>query len=337
MDRRSLALIGAGRWGKNLARNFDALGALHTICDAHESTLNALSEQYPHIQCTTNYSAILNDPAIKQVVIASQACHHYFLAKQALIAGKDLYVEKPLSLTLAEGEELAELAHEKRAILMVGHLLHYHPCVQHLKVMVDSGELGTLSYIASNRIYLGNIRAGENVLWDLAPHDISVILSLFGDQLPEEVLCRGNAAMVEGVVDTAMTTLRFENGAHAHIYTSWFNPFKEQRLVVVGSKAMAVFDDTKSWEEKLLLYRNPVNWESGEVPLVNQVEAERVDIAPGEPLKEECLHFLECCEKRTQPLTDGQEGVRVLRVLEEAQASLEASVSAFASLLFPLR
>lgn len=328
MDRRSLALIGAGRWGKNLARNFDALGSLHTVCDAHEMALKSLSEQYPHVQLTTDYAAVIRNPDINQVVIASQACFHYELAKQALLAGKDLYVEKPLSLTLSEGEELAELAQEKGLVLMVGHLLHYHPCVRHLKAMAASGELGSLSYTASNRIYLGNIRAGENVLWDLAPHDISVILSLFGDQLPEEVLCRGNAAMVEGVVDTAMTTLLFENGAQAHIYTSWFNPFKEQRLVVVGSKAMAVFDDTKPWEEKLLLYRNPVNWQSGEIPSVNAVEAEKVNIAPGEPLKEECLHFLECCQERKQPLTDGQEGIRVLRVLEKAQASLEASVSA---------
>jgi len=319
---KSLALIGAGNWGKNLVRNFQALGVLHTICDPKESLLDTYASQYPDVALTSNFKAVLDDPTIDKVAIASPAVLHYTLARQALLAGKDVYVEKPLCMDAREGEELIQLAKERGRILMVGHLLQYHPCVLRLQELVGRGELGKLQYIVSNRLNLGSIRTEENALWSFAPHDISVILSLCGHRLPTSLRCSGAAYLSTGVADTTLTTMRFENEIRAHIYVSWLHPFKEQKLVVVGSSGMAVFDDTKPWNEKLLLYKNPVMWSHGQIPQANKCEGEKVDIPQSEPLREECQHYLKCCQDRTAPRTDGQEGLRVLKILQAAQASL---------------
>jgi UDP-2-acetamido-3-amino-2,3-dideoxy-glucuronate N-acetyltransferase len=319
---KSLGLIGAGNWGKNLARNFHALGVLNTICDPNNNLLDTYRSHYSTVNLTTNYQSVLDNPLITKVVIAAPATLHYKLAKQALLAGKDTYVEKPLCLDSSEGEELISLAQERGLILMVGHLLQYHPCVIRLQELLGRGELGKLQYIVSNRLNLGSIRLEENALWSFAPHDISVILSLCGHQLPEQVRCVGAAYLSKDISDTTMTTLRFSGDIRAHIYVSWLHPFKEQKLIVVGSHGMAVFDDTQSWEDKLLIYRNHITWSNGNVPLANKKDAERVNIPQQEPLKEECSHFLKCCKERLVPRTDGQEGLRVLKVLQAAQASL---------------
>jgi UDP-2-acetamido-3-amino-2,3-dideoxy-glucuronate N-acetyltransferase len=319
---KNVAVVGAGRWGKNLARNFYQLKTLHTICDTNESLLDQHQESYPDVKLTTNFKAVLDNTDIMRVVIAAPAFLHYKLAKQALLADKDVYVEKPLCMDCKEAEELIQLAKKSGKILMVGHLLQYHPCVNKLQELVKSGELGKLQYIVSNRLNLGAIRTEENALWNFAPHDISVILSLCSNQMPFQVRCMGAAYVSQGVADTTLTTLRFEGDVRAHIYVSWLNPFKEQKLVVVGSAGMAVFDDTKVWEDKLLLFRNHLRWEQGTIPLINNIEAEKVLISQTEPLREECLHFIKCCAHRISPRTDGQEGLRVLKVLEAAQASL---------------
>ena len=318
----NVAVIGAGRWGKNLARNFYQLKVLHTICDTNEALLDQHQHSYPDIKLTTNFKAVLDNAAITQVVIAAPAFLHYKLAKQALLAGKDVYVEKPLCMDCSEAEELIQLAKKNGQILMVGHLLQYHPCVRRLQELVGGGELGKLQYIVSNRLNLGAIRTEENALWNFAPHDVSVILSLCSHQMPLQVRCIGAAYVSQDVADTTLTTLRFEGNVRAHIYVSWLNPFKEQRLVVVGSAGMAVFDDTKPWEDKLLLFRNHLKWEQGTIPLINNTHAEKVSVPQAEPLREECLHFLKCCSDRIAPRTDGQEGLRVLQVLQAAQASL---------------
>lgn len=318
----SLALTGAGNWGKNLARNFHMLGALHTICDTSELILDTYQGLYPNVNLTTNFKGMLENPHISKVVIATPAALHYTLAKQALLAGKDVFVEKPLCLDKTEAEELIQLATSRGLILMVGHLLQYHPCVRHLLEMVGSGGLGKLQYISSNRLNLGSIRTEENALWSFAPHDISVILSLCGNRLPEQIRCVGEAYLSNGIADTTMTTMRFTGNVRSHIYVSWLHPFKEQKLVVIGSSGMAVFDDTKPWEEKLLLYRNHVTWKHGSVPQANKNEAIKVEVPQHEPLREECTHFLDCCNHRTAPRTDGHEGLRVLKVLQAAQASL---------------
>ncbi|MCB1136165.1 MAG: Gfo/Idh/MocA family oxidoreductase, partial [Chlamydiia bacterium] len=319
---KNVALIGAGRWGKNLARNLYNLGALHTLCDSNEGLLDQFEASYPGTVLTSNLNATLACEDVTRVVIAAPAAMHYVLAKRALEAGKDVYVEKPLCLDCKESEELISLARSKGLILMVGHLLQYHPCVRFLQELIGRGELGKLQYIVSNRLNLGHFRTEENALWNFAPHDISVILSLCGSRLPRQVRCSGAAYLSEGVADINLTSLTFDGELRAHIYVSWLNPFKEQKLTIVGSSGMAVFDDTKPWKEKLLLYRNHVIWSEGKTPLANQVEPETVDIPQAEPLREEIEHFLTCCDQRITPRTDGMEGLRVLKVLQAAQASL---------------
>jgi UDP-2-acetamido-3-amino-2,3-dideoxy-glucuronate N-acetyltransferase len=323
---RTLALIGAGYWGKNLARNFHALGALHTICDACQSTLDSYgSADYDGVQKTNRLDAVLADTAITSLAVAAPAALHHNIVKAALEAGKDVYVEKPLCLDVPEAEELVKLADAKGRVLMVGHLLQYHPCVQKLQALVAQGELGKLHYITSNRLNLGKIRREENALWSFAPHDISVILSLAANQLPEQIRCTGEAYLNTRVVDTTLTSLRFADKVRAHIYVTWLNPFKEQKLTVVGSHGMAVFDDTRPWAEKLILHRHYITWTDGQTPTPSKNnKGEPVPVPEAEPLRQECLHFLECCRDRRTPRTDGQEGLRVLRVLQAAQLSLEA-------------
>jgi UDP-2-acetamido-3-amino-2,3-dideoxy-glucuronate N-acetyltransferase len=323
MPTHSLALIGAGYWGKNLARNFNALSALHTLCDASEATLAAYTEGYEGVRKTRSVVEVWNDSAITQVAIAAPAAQHYVLAKAALLAGKDVFVEKPLCLDAAEGEELRDLASRTGRVLMVGHLLQYHPCIEKLQAMLAQGELGKLYYITSNRLNLGKIRREENSLWSFAPHDISVILSLAMHQLPDHVHCFGGEYLTGGVADTTLTTLRFPNQVRAHVYVSWLNPFKEQKLTVAGSNGLAVFDDTRPWAEKLVLHRQYVTWTNGQIPTPSKVKGEPVPVPESEPLRNECQHFLDCCEHRRTPRTDAAEGLRVLRVLQMAQRSLD--------------
>ncbi|NGX58482.1 MAG: UDP-2-acetamido-3-amino-2,3-dideoxy-D-glucuronate N-acetyltransferase [Chlamydiae bacterium] len=323
-EKRTLALVGAGCWGKNLARNFYEIGVLHTICDTNEALLDTYQEKYPEVNVTSNFSHMLENDDIQQIAIAAPAFQHYQLAKQVLLAGKDVFVEKPLCLDSAEAKELIHIADEQGCILMVGHILHFHPCVRKLQELVAQGDLGKIQYITSNRLNLGSYRTEENALWNFAPHDISVILSLCGHQLPEKVRCTGAAYLSEGVADKTLTTLKFPGDIQAHIYVSWLNPFKEQKLTIVGSHGLAVFDDMKPWGEKLLLYRNHVSWDEGNRPVATNPESESMDPPQQEPLKEECLHFLKCCHDRTTPLTDGDEGLKVLQVLQAAQDSLEA-------------
>jgi len=320
---RDLALVGAGYWGKNLARNFHALGALHTLCDRSAEILATYGDDYADVKKSGAFDALLADPAIKKVVIAAPAVLHHRLAKAALLAGKDVYVEKPLCLDIAEAEELVALAWRHGRILMVGHLLQYHPCVIELQRLVGQGELGRVQYITSNRLNLGKIRQEENALWSFAPHDISVILSLVGHQLPQQVRCTGESYLTPRVADTTLTTLRFADNVRAHVYVSWLNPFKEQKLTVVGSRGMVVFDDIKPWKDKLVLHRDYLTWSDGRVPTPNKAEGVTLAVPEQEPLREECRHFLDCCRDRTIPRTDGHEGLRVLQVLKAAQASLD--------------
>ena len=242
-----LALIGAGYWGKNLARNFHQLGVLRLLCDADEAALGRFRAEYDGLETCPDPEQVFTNGTITRVVIAAPAELHYRLAKRALEAGKDVFVEKPLCLDVAEAEELIRLADNRQRILMVGHLLQYHPCVRKLRDLSDGGELGQLQYITSNRLNLGKIRREENALWSFAPHDLSVILSLAGDRLPKRVTCTGGSYLTSGVADTTLMAMRFANDVRAHVYVSWLNPFKEQKLTVIGSEGMLVFDDTLPW------------------------------------------------------------------------------------------
>lgn len=323
-QRKTLALIGAGYWGKNLARNFNQLGVLHTICDRSPEILAGYREEYAGVRKTSDLQSIFDDSAITGVAIAAPAQQHFQLARDAIMAGKDVFVEKPLCLSASDAALLVTLAGERKVVLMVGHLLQYHPCIRAIKAMISRGELGKVQYITSNRLNLGKIRREENALWSFAPHDISVILSLAESQTPEHVRCVGGAYISEGVADTTLTTLKFAGGIRAHIYVSWLNPFKEQKITIVGSSGMIVFDDTKPWAEKLVVHRDYIVWAGGGTPQPSKAKGELIAIPESEPLRNECLHFLECCGNRSTPETDGNEGLRVLRVLNAAQESLDA-------------
>jgi UDP-2-acetamido-3-amino-2,3-dideoxy-glucuronate N-acetyltransferase len=314
-----IAAIGAGYWGVNLIRVFHELGALYRICDFSEDRLALLAEKYPDVERNTDLDAVLNDPKVDAVVIATPAELHYDMASRALLAGKDVYVEKPLTLRSEEAARLTEMAEARNRILMVGHLLKYHPAVVALKEMVDRGELGRIEYIYSNRLNLGKVRREENALWSFAPHDISVILYLLND-LPIQVTATGGTYLQPNIADVTVSTMLFDRGVRAHLFVSWLHPYKEQRLVVVGEKRMAVFDDVRK-TDKLQLYDKKIDLVNGQY-VAERPEARPVPFPPDEPLVLECRHFLECLETRHTPRTDGHDGWRVLRVLEASQRSL---------------
>ncbi|WP_461208434.1 Gfo/Idh/MocA family oxidoreductase [Desulfocurvus sp. DL9XJH121] len=318
---KDIAVIGSGYWGKNLLRNYHALGCLGLICDRSEATLDHFRTIYPDTDTCLAVTEVLSRDEIRGVVVATPAETHYAIAKEALLAGRHVYVEKPLVLDEAEGAELIALAESRGLTLMVGHLLHYHPVFVRLKEMAAAGELGRIDYIYSNRLNLGKIRREENALWSFAPHDISMILSLAGE-MPERVLATGGNYLHRDIADVTTTHLDFASGCKAHIFVSWLHPFKEQKLVVVGERKMAVFDDTLPWADKLLLYAHQINWERN-MPVPVKAEAERLDIPQAEPLRAECEHFLKCMDGGCEPVTDGAEGLRVLSVLNAAQRSMD--------------
>ena len=315
-----IAVVGCGNWGKNLLRNFHRLGALSYICESDAGRLMLLAEQYPDVVTTTNYEAILTNNNIKAIVISTPAEQHAWMAEAALLAGKDVFVEKPLALRYRDGEKLVRLAEQFNRILMVGHLLEYHPAILKLKQIIDRGELGKVQYIYSNRLNLGRVRREENILWSFAPHDIAVILRLIGE-LPMEVTSTGGAYLQPNIADVTVTNMLFDNGVRAHIFVSWLHPYKEHRLVVVGAKKMACFNDVAS-ENKLLLYDQGMDWIDGEfVP--RKGGGTSIEFAPDEPLQLECQHFLECLDTRRMPRTDGTSALQVLSVLQASHRSLQ--------------
>jgi len=316
---KNIAVVGAGYWGKNIIRNFYELGSLKVICDKREELKKIYKKKYPDINFTSSFSDVLSDSSIKGVAIATPEETHYTLVKKALLADKDVFVEKPLALKLEEGKDLAEIAKRKKKILMVGHILRYHPAVNKLKELITQGELGKIQYIYSNRLNIGRIRNKSNILWNFAPHDISIILFLL-DEFPEIVFSTGGSYLQPKIFDVTLTSLDFPSGVKAHIFVSWLHPFKEQKLVVVGSRRMAVFDDVN--EEKLLLYPHKIEWVK-RVPVAQKANSEIVPLEMEEPLKLECEHFINCVRKRITPKTDSREGLEVLRVLQASQESLE--------------
>jgi len=271
------------------------------------------------VRYTKKPEDLFNDPEIEAIAIAAPAVMHYAFARQALEAGKDVFVEKPLALRVEEGESLVQIARARNKILMVGHLLQYHPAMRALYTLARSGELGNLRYLYSNRLNIGKLRTEENVLWSFAPHDISIMLSMVGEE-PKEVHAWGGAYVSEAIHDTTLTLISFQNSIKGHVFVSWLHPYKEQRFVVVGSKAMAVFDDCA--ENKLCLYPHTIEMKNGFIPIAHKAEHRVIEFNDAEPLKEELTHFLECVRERKLPRTDGEEGLRVLRVLQRAQESL---------------
>jgi predicted dehydrogenase len=316
-----VALVGCGYWGKNLARNLHQLGSLSMVCDASPKVLEAVRQTYAGVRAVKSYARVLADSKLKAVAIAAPAAQHYAMAKAALLAGKDVFVEKPLALRVPEAEELVALARKGKRILMVGHILEYHPAIRQLKELVGAGELGELLYLYSNRANLGKVRHEENILWSFAPHDIDVIL-LLTEALPLSAATAGQSYLRHEVADVTMTTLAFPGRTRAHIFVSWLHPFKEQKLVVMGSRKMAVFDDVVK-EGKLKLFDKGIDWKDGQ-PVVRQTSESTLFFPESEPLREELAHFLDCVRGRRTPRTDGENGLRVLRVLDACQRSLES-------------
>lgn len=313
-----IGLAGCGYWGRNLARNFAELGSLEAVCDVQRSRAEEIGQAYS-VATTQRFDELLATPEIQAVAIASPAALHFELAKKAILAGKDVFVEKPLALRTEEGEQLVALARKHSCVLMVGHLLHYHPAVVELRRMLQAGELGKIEYISSSRLNLGKLRTEEDILWSFAPHDISAILYLL-DESPMQIAAQGGSYLNHPISDVTLTFLDFASGVKAHVFVSWLHPFKEQKLIIVGSRKMAVFDDTQA-ERKLILYSHQIDW-INRIPVTRKAEGEVIPLSADEPLRLECRHFLECVRDRTTPITDGENGVRVLRVLHAADQSI---------------
>jgi len=313
-----IAVVGCGYWGKNLVRNFDALGALSAISDTDDENREALATKYA--VPARSFSDLLADETITALAIATPAETHAELVNAALHANKHVFVEKPLALSLSDGKKLCQLAEKQGRALMVGHLLQYHPAFLKFCDIVQEGRLGKLQYLYSNRLNLGKVRREENILWSFAPHDISMILWLVNEE-PTKIHAIGANYLHEDIADVTTTHLTFPSGIQAHIYVSWLHPYKEQKLVVIGENGMAVFDDGQDWNRKLLIYPHRIEWIEG-VPRPSKADAEPVVIEANEPLKQECAHFLECVQTGKTPRTNGWEGLRVLHVLEAAQKSM---------------
>jgi predicted dehydrogenase len=323
-----VAVAGVGGWGKNLARNYFQIPecSLKYICDLDTKKLEQLRLQLPGTTITTRYEDLLEDPELQAIVIATTASTHYALCKAALQSGKDVYVEKPFVLYASQAEELIQLAEQTERILMVGHLLEYHPVIKRLKQMIECKELGDVYYIYNQRVNLGTVRDDENALWNFAPHDISSILYLLGKE-PSDVSARGQSYLQRGIEDVVFLTLNFNGQSLAHIHVSWLDPHKIRKITIVGSKKMAVFDDLES-TEKLKIYDKSAEPNGDYNTFAEYITLRFGDITIpymkiDEPLRLECLHFLECIRERKQPLSDGRDGLRVVKVLDAAQRSLQ--------------
>lgn len=328
-DRIGVAVVGTGDWGANLVRNFASLpGArLVALCDTDEARLQKTVARYAGVEGVSDVREIAADARVQAVVVSASAVHHYPLARTLLEAGKDVYVEKPLTLQVDHAEALVRLAREKNRILMVGHLLLYHPAVTYMKEYAASGAMGDILYIYSQRVNLGKVRRDENALWSFAPHDLSVILHLI-DAEPVDVVARGSAFLQGNVEDVVFVDLRFPDGRLAHVHVSWLDPHKLRKFTVVGSQKMVVFDDMES-SEKIRVYDKGVDRAGRVVSYDDALTVRSGDIlipklSMQEPLRLECQHFVDCVRERRTPLTDGESGLRVVKVLAAAQASLEA-------------
>jgi predicted dehydrogenase len=335
-----VGVVGCGYWGPNLIRNFRSLPDcnLQMMCDVSEPRLKHLKGLYPEVTGETNYDHLLNGAGLDAIVIATAVKYHHAMAKASLEAGKHTFIEKPMASSSAQCEELVDIAHRNGLVLMIGHTFLYSPVVRKIKEIVDSGDLGEIRYIAARRLNLGLYQKDINVAWDLAPHDISIILHIM-EELPRSVNCRGAAHVTPGVEDVTSMCLSFRKSRTAIIHNSWLDPRKIREMTIVGSKRMIVYDDV-SQLEKLRVFdarvERPPHYDTfaefqyayhyGDmyVPYVKQEE----------PLKAECQHFLDCIRDGTQPLTNGERGLELVRILEASSASLKqngASVDLFAN------
>ncbi|MGE3807235.1 MAG: Gfo/Idh/MocA family protein [Gemmataceae bacterium] len=325
----TVGMIGAGNWGSNWIRTLAGLPdvELRWVCDVSPASLEKVQRQFPHVRTTTKLEDLFNDKDVQGVVIASIAPTHFDVAKRALQAGKHVMVEKPMTLSTHDAVELNRVAAQTGRVLMVGHLLEYHPATLAIRRLIDAGELGEVKYLYSQRLNLGTVRTDENAWWSLAPHDISVACRLFGAN-PESVQCRGQCVLQPGIEDVVFGTIQYPEGKLAHVHVSWLDPTKARRLVVIGSKRMVIFDDGQP-ELKLMVFDKSIDVERAVAGTMPKISMRQGDIAVPmldkvEPLKQEAKHFIECIQTGKRPVSDGQSGQAVVSVLELGQRSLEA-------------
>jgi Predicted dehydrogenases and related proteins len=323
----TVAVVGVGGWGKNLARNYYEIPdcRLKYICDLDSTKLSAIAARLPGTLPISDFSIVLQDPEVQAVIIATPGPTHYALCRQALEHGKDVYVEKPFVLEVAHAEELIDLAARRERVLMVGHLLEYHPVVNYLRNLIHTNELGDIYYIYTQRLNLGTVRKDENALWNFAPHDISSILYLLNRE-PTDVSARGQCYLQRGVEDVVFMTLNFADKSMAHVHVSWLDPHKVRKIIIVGSRKMAVFDDVEG-TEKLRIYDKGAAQNTDYNSFAEYVSLRFGDVVMpyvkvAEPLRLESQHFLDCIRTRQCPRSDGYDGLRVARVLDAAQRSL---------------
>lgn len=314
----NVGVVGCGYWGKNLVRNFSELGFLHAISDPNLVVATKMASRYGVPALT--FDQLLSSDC-DGIAIAAPATAHAMLAEAAFFAKKHVYVEKPLAMTLEEADRMIRAAHTAGRHLMVGHLLQYHPVFLRLREIIASGRLGNIDYISSTRLSPGRVRCEEDVLWSFAPHDISMVLSLAASRLVE-LDCEGFATLQPGIVDRAHLSLSFESGLQCDISCSWLHPEKEQKLVVVGTKGMAVFDDTLPWDHKLAIYEHEID-QSKIPPNLVKAPARYEPVVYAEPLKNECQYFVDLIAGRVPPRTDGYEGRQVLEVLAQASQNMK--------------
>ena len=325
-----LAQVGVGYWGRNLLRNAVALPGAEVVwaCDQRDSARNAAARLYPKVKTTDRFEDLLEDESVEAILVATETPQHFPLAEAALRAGKHVLVEKPLSQTADQAERLVNLADERDLRLMVGHLLRYHPAFRHVEELVQKGKLGNIHYLYSQRVNLGIVRTKENAFESLAPHDLAIALALI-DAPPVALAAQGQAYLQSGVEDVVFATVFFENGALAHIHASWLDPHKVRKTTVVGSRRMAVVDDMEP-AEKLRLYDKGADVaEEGYTGFAGAVSVRSGDIViprlePAEPLALECAEFVAAIREGRRPLTDGREGMAVVRLLDAARRSLDA-------------
>ena len=322
-----VACIGTGNWGKALVRVFDGLEGVRLLycCDLSLERLKSLQVKTSGCQNVTDYRKVIYDEKVDAVIIATRSGAHYTIAKESLLAGKHTFVEKPLAMEIKQAEELVQLAEKMNRKLMVGHLLLHHPAIEKMKQLIEGGELGNIYYVYSQRVNLGTIRSDENALSSFAPHDVSAALYLL-EEFPDEVSAQGECYLQKGIHDVVFLTLRFSNKKMAQIHLSWLDPQKERKITVVGNKKMAVFDDTNP-REKLRIYDKGAevlrNFDSyGEYISIRSGDVQVPQIVNTEPLKRECLHFIDSIRFNRVPLTDGYNGLQVTKIIEAAQKSL---------------
>jgi len=320
-----IGIIGAGNWGINLVRNFCKISGTDNIsvCDLDNKRLSLIESEYTGIKTFLNYDEIISSGEIESIVVSTPAETHYEIAKKALLAGKHVFVEKPMTLEVDESEELIEIAKSNRLTLMVDHLLIYHPVICRMKELIEKGELGKIYYLYSQRLNLGVVRSKENALWSLGPHDISVVLYLL-NEFPSRIEASGGVYIQESqkIEDAVFLHLSFPSGVDVHAHLSWLDPHKTRKMTIVGDKKMVVFDDMEP-RNKLTIFDKGVEWtEKGGIS-VRYGDIYIPSIILYEPLKAVCEHFIYCVENSQKPKSDGDSGLKVLKVLKKAQESLE--------------